>query len=138
MSDVTVDSLARRLQIDGNSRQLSNTSNMNDLVLQRENDRFAGSGGCSAECAHLGLRPAFMDQDTRTVYPSRFKSGALAPIHLLDGLPPEVVTQRNSDGRVVAVKPSVVAGFVRDGEFYSREAATRLLSRSVGNAADVN
>jgi hypothetical protein len=49
----------------------------------------------------------------------------LAPIHLLSGLPPEWVVTRDAAGGVSAVKPSIVAGFLRDGRFYTREEAAR-------------
>jgi hypothetical protein len=49
----------------------------------------------------------------------------LAPIHLLCGLPAEWVVSRDAAGGVSAVKPSIVAGFLRDGRFYTREEAAR-------------
>ncbi len=59
------------------------------------------------------------------MYLSRFTTGEPAPFHLLDGLPDEVVAARGASGRVEAVRPGVVSGFVRDGEFYTREEAAR-------------
>jgi hypothetical protein len=44
-------------------------------------------------------------------------------MHLLDGLPDEWVVERDAAGRVRAIKDSVIAGFVRDGRFYTREQA---------------
>jgi hypothetical protein len=73
----------------------------------------------------MGFRPAFLDVATLTIYPSRFADGRAAPIHLLDGLPDEVVTDRLASGRVVAAKASVISGFERGGFFYTREAAAR-------------
>ena len=92
-------------------------------TLQRENVEFLGTGGRSQENRSLGFRPAFMDRDTSAVYPACFADGRPAPFHLLDGLPSEVVLTRNANGRVAVVKPSIVSGFVLDGEFYTREAA---------------
>jgi hypothetical protein len=65
-----------------------------------------------------------MDAQTRTVYLSRFTDGRLAPFHILDGLPDELVLARNPGGRGVIVKASVVSGFIREGLFYSRDEAT--------------
>ena len=42
-------------------------------------------------------------------------------MHLLDGLPDEWVVNRDTGGRPSAVRPSVIAGFVRNGLFYTRE-----------------
>lgn len=85
--------------------------------------RFSGTGGRSEENRSAGFRPAFLDVDTAKVYESRFADGRLAPFHLLDGLPDEVVVERAGGGRVVAVKESMIAGFVRAARFYSREEA---------------
>jgi hypothetical protein len=49
----------------------------------------------------------------------------LAPIHLLCGLPDEWVVTRDSAGCVSSVKASVVAGFLRDGRFYTRQQAAQ-------------
>jgi hypothetical protein len=101
---------------------------LNDAVLQQQNRRFMGTGGRSQENRSSGFRPAFIDSITRAVYASCFADGRPAPIHLIDGLPDEVVVARSDSGRVCAVKPSVVAGFVRDGRFYTREEAARCAS----------
>jgi hypothetical protein len=45
----------------------------------------------------------------------------------MDGLPEEWVADRDAGGCPRALKPSIVAGFVRDGEFYTREQAACLL-----------
>jgi hypothetical protein len=64
------------------------------------------------------------------VYLSRFADGRLAPMHLLDGLPPEVVLSDPVSRQVVALKDSVTAGFVREGRFYSRQEAVQVVFSS--------
>ncbi len=96
--------------------------------LQRENQQFKGTGGISERNSEAGFLPAFQDSATECVYPSCFANGALSPIHTLDGLPNEVVLERDSCGHVVAVKPTVIAGFIRDGRFFTREQAARSLA----------
>lgn len=98
---------------------------MNQEVLLRENAVHTGTGGRSQENASLGFRPAFLDFETQTIYPSRFADGRLAPFHLLDGLPDEVVADRLACGRVTAAKATLISGFVRNGFFYTRTAATK-------------
>lgn len=98
---------------------------MNAAKLAAENAVHAGTGGVSASNGRLGFRPAFLDFSTLAIYPSRFADGRSAPFHLLDGLPDEVVTQRLPQGRVVSVKPTIIAGFERGGFFYTRSAAAR-------------
>ncbi|MBD5802230.1 hypothetical protein AZOA_16560 [Azoarcus sp. Aa7] len=95
------------------------------LSLERENREFRNTGGRSEENRSLGFRPAFKDVASGAVYDSRFADGRPAPFHLLDGLPEEVVVQREPGGRVGRVKESIVSGFVLDGRFYTREEAAR-------------
>jgi hypothetical protein len=97
---------------------------LNNAVLERENQVFRGTGGRSEENRGLGFLPAFMDAITQVIYRSCFADGRPAPFHLLDGLPDEVVIS----GRVAAIRGSVVAGFVRDGRFYTREEASCYLA----------
>jgi len=101
---------------------------MTQQVLRLETSSFLGTGGVSAGNRSDGFRPAFLDTDTNTIYLSRVSDGQPAPIHLLDGLPDELVLQRYASGRVEAVKPAVVSGFVRAGRFYSREEAAEAVA----------
>lgn len=115
------------------SRRPTRTKPVSPLTpreLADQNVRFAGTGGRSEENCHAAFRPAFLDMDTSQVYESRFADGRPAPIHLLDGLPEEVIVERTTCGRVLAVKESVIAGFVRAARFYSREEAAAALSLS--------
>ena len=98
---------------------------MTEQLLRRQNADHAGTGGRSDGNRGLGFRPAFFDFDTQTIYLSRFADGRLAPFHLLDGLPEDVVVDRTPSGRVVAAKASLVAGFERQGYFFTRTAAAR-------------
>ncbi len=91
--------------------------------LERENASFQGTGGVSACNRDHGFRPAFLDTETGTIYLSCNGSGQPAPFHRLDGLPDELISERDDHGRVIAVKQTVVSGFERDGCFYTREQA---------------
>lgn len=105
------------------------TRPMTPRRLVEQNRRFRGSGGISQENRAGGFLPAFADTRTGATYPSRFADGRPAPVHLLDGLPTELVVARSSSGRVEAVKASVVAGFVRAGRFYTREQAAEAMAK---------
>ena len=98
---------------------------LNEKVLKRENVVHAGTGGRSQGNSVLGFRPAFYDFATQKIYPSRFADGRLAPFHLLDGLPDEVVADRAACGRVISAKATLISGFVREGFFYTRTSAAR-------------
>ncbi len=93
---------------------------------QREHRKHTDLRAANRHCAVSGFLPAFKDSVTGEVYLSRFRDHSTAPIHLLDGLPDHWVTERDEDGRVTRVRGSIMAGFVRDGRFYSRDEAACL------------
>lgn len=91
--------------------------------LKIQNEVFKGSGGISQENSNQGFCPAFRDSETGSIYLSRFADGTPAPMHMLDGLPQEVVIQRTVEKKIKAVKSSVTAGFIHRGRFYTRRQA---------------
>ena len=96
---------------------------MTSSTLKTQNWLFAGTSGVSQRNRGLGFVPGFLDQETGSVYVSCNADGSPAPIHRMDGLPDEVVVARTPGGRVTAVKGSLIAGFIRNGHFYTREQA---------------
>jgi hypothetical protein len=96
-------------------------------TLVNENRAFAGTGGVSHVCQQSGFWPGFLDRATGEIYLSRYADGRPARIHLLDGLPNELVVSRSSSGQVAAIKGSVVAGFVLDGVFYTRDQVSMMM-----------
>jgi hypothetical protein len=97
-------------------------------ALVAENRHFRGTGGVSGAHRAMRLRPGFLDRETGATYPSRFADGTPASIHILDGLPDFLVTARDARRRVLAVKATVVSGFLRGNRFLTREEAARALS----------
>ncbi|MFZ2268587.1 MAG: hypothetical protein WAV95_13515 [Azonexus sp.] len=96
--------------------------------LQLETLSFAETGGISANNRSSGFHPAFQDTGTQAVYLSCYSDGRPAPFHLIDGLPDAVVLSRKPSGKVEAIKPEVVSGFVLDGRFYTREESAKRLA----------
>lgn len=92
-------------------------------MLRQQNQKFRGTGGVSAENRALGFAPAFLDTETGAIYRACFADGRPAPMHLLEGLPAAVVAARDAAGRVTALKSTVLAGFLRTEQFYTREQA---------------
>jgi|SRR5690606_31381299 len=103
--------------------------------LQMETAAHRGTGGVSAENRGLGFRPAFHDTGTGATYLSTFADGRPAPFHILDGLPESLVLARDRRGRISRVLGTVVAGFLRDGVFYTRAEAAALVSEEAAAAA---
>ncbi|MDM0001071.1 hypothetical protein QTI24_20850 [Variovorax sp. J22P240] len=104
---------------------------MNQLILKEENMAYQGCGGVSADNRCYGFRPAFRNTETGHVYPSRFADGRLAPIHMIGGLPDELVVSRSAAGGVISVKDSVQSGFTLNGRFYDRDEAASYLESSI-------
>lgn len=98
------------------------------LDLVYENLHFGATGGVSENNREAGFVPAFKDTTTGRVYRSRFANGAPAPIHILDGLPAELVVRRDGDSGTVAFKETLVSGFLRADHFFTREEAAELVT----------
>jgi hypothetical protein len=108
---------------------------LSSRYLQMETAAHRGTGGVSAENRALGFRPAFHDTATGETYPSTFADGRPAPFHVLDGMPETLVLARDRYGRISRVIGSVVAGFVRDGIFYTRAQAAALVNDPAAETA---
>jgi hypothetical protein len=91
--------------------------------LKRENLAFFGTPGVSRGNSGYGFIPAFCDSVTGRVEISRLRNGLPAPIHMFEGLPENWVIERDASSKATAIKHSVVAGFVREGCFYTRSQA---------------
>ena len=100
---------------------------MTEKRLVEENQRYTGTGGVSEMNRCQGFVPAFCDYETGRTELSRFADGSPAPIHLIAALPDDWVVERDHTGRAAAVKGTVIAGFLLDGKFYTREQAARVL-----------
>jgi hypothetical protein len=97
--------------------------------LEHQTLDYDGTGGTSADNRTLGFAPAFRDSGSGQVFLSCLADGSLAPVHMLDGLPDELVLSRDEQGRVTSVRDSVVPGFVRAGHFYTRDEAAGIVQR---------
>lgn len=100
-------------------------SGLSPAKLCEQNARFNGTGGVSQNNCNAGFCPAYQESETGETVVSRFADGSPAPVHVLDGLPSDWVVSRDADGRVSQVLNTVIAGFVRDGEFYTRQQAAQ-------------
>ena len=92
-------------------------------TLRQENLAFAGTNAVSGNNRTQRFLPAFRDDATGRVELARFANGKPAPAHLIVGLPSEWATAYAQDGSIMAVKATIVAGFVRDDQFFTREEA---------------
>lgn len=121
---------ARHVKQSDTSRNQNTSPSMPSMdvnCLVEDNIRYMGTGGVSENNRNKGFCAAFRDDASGAVVLARFPDGSPAPMHLLDGLPEDWIVERSHTGRVISVKPSVVAGFVRRGRFYTREEAARAI-----------
>jgi hypothetical protein len=109
----------------------NNHSALTSDTLCLENERFCHTGGVSHNSRKAGFQSAFLDQATGYVYLSRDTHGNPAAIHLLSGLPDELVIQRDPSGRPIAIKETVIAGFIHAESFYTREQVAQVLGSMV-------
>ena len=92
-----------------------------------ENEIYAGTGGVSCNAATARFVPAFRDTATGRVEIARTADARPATMHLFCCLPDAWVAERDPAGEIVALIDTIVAGFVRDGVFYTRDEAARLV-----------
>jgi len=97
-------------------------------LLNNQNCLFGGSGGVSRNNRGAGFVPGYLDLHSGLSVVSCFADGRPAPVHVLDGLPDDWVAHRDACGRVTKARAGVVAGFLRNGRFYTREEAAYALS----------
>jgi len=96
---------------------------MNRQSLRQENRKFANTSGISSQNRSQGFVPAFRDEDTGQVELARFEDGRLAPMHVISGLPESWAEEHDGNGAILTVKASIIAGFCKDGRFYTRDEA---------------
>lgn len=101
---------------------------LNGPELRAQNASYAGTAGVSLNNRGAGFVPAYRNTSTGQTVISRFADGKPSPVHVLEGLPDDWVAERAATGEVRQVSAHVVAGFVRDGVFYTREAAARMVA----------
>lgn len=96
--------------------------------LKHENAAFRGTAGVSQGNRDSGFLPAFFDTVSKIVHISCFANGVPAPIHVIEGVPDKWVKSRDAAGHVTALIGSVISGFIRNEQFYTREQVALLVS----------
>lgn len=102
--------------------------------VAQQSQAYRGTGGVSAENRAYGFLPAFLDRESGRIHLSCDARGVPAAVHQFDGVPGEWVVECDQQGKPCAVKASVVAGFVREGYFFTREQAAQLIQWELDKA----
>jgi hypothetical protein len=95
---------------------------------------YRGTGGVSVENRAFGFLPAFLDRESGQIHLSCDARGIPAAVHQFDGMPADWIVKCGRDGKPCAVKASIVAGFVREGYFFTREQAAQLIQWELDKA----
>jgi hypothetical protein len=98
---------------------------LTELTLRNENRIYARTAGVSQRNRAADWHPGYLNRRTGETARSRYADGRPAPVHVLDGLPEAWVRERDAMGRVIAAHAEIVSGFIRNGQFYTREQAAR-------------
>ena len=91
--------------------------------VQRESIEYAGTCGESATAKKSRFLPAFRNDSDGSVELARMPNGQPAAMHLISELPSSWACKLDDQGKVIELIEEIVAGFVRDGRFYTREEA---------------
>jgi len=101
---------------------------LSSQLLKNQNNLFESTRGVSHNNRSAGFVPGYLDRHSGRSVISRFADGRPAPVHVLDGMPQEWVAERDAYGHVTKARAGVVAGFLRNGQFYTREEAAKAVS----------
>ncbi|VAW81288.1 hypothetical protein MNBD_GAMMA12-1498 [hydrothermal vent metagenome] len=85
--------------------------------------------------------PAYYDTQTDTVYLSRYKNGSVAPVHVLDSIPKELLSQsaaNKSSTNNDELSQKVIVGFVFNNKFYTRAEALEAWNKLAEQDAQSN
>ncbi|MCB1800141.1 MAG: hypothetical protein KDI82_00495 [Gammaproteobacteria bacterium] len=104
------------------------TSGICECDLRAQNRAFCGTGGVSRNNRAAGFVPAYFNHETGESVISVYADGRIARVHVLDGLPESWISARDAEGTVIRTRDTIEAGFLRDGRFYSREAAAQAIA----------
>lgn len=95
----------------------------NQAAVARASLAFRGSCGESEVACRHAFVPAFRNSRDGCVEIAKLADGNPAAMHLISHLPGEWAARCDAQGNVLELIAGIEAGFVRDGQFYSRAEA---------------
>ncbi|VAW68342.1 hypothetical protein MNBD_GAMMA10-1034 [hydrothermal vent metagenome] len=87
-------------------------------VVQQQGVYQQFNGGTFSDVS-FGFMPAFKNIKEQQVHLSRDGEGELSVMHLFDGLPDHWIDEKDQQGKALSLKLEVVAGFMRNAQFYT-------------------
>ena len=92
---------------------------MSQSQLSEQQGAYEKLGSTVFGDAGFGFMPAFMDLDNEETHLAAFENGMPSVVHILDGLPDYWISERDEQGKAVSLRTGVIAGFMRNGSFYT-------------------
>ncbi len=107
---------------------MSRMKSISDIEAERA--QYINTGGTSQDSGNKQMEfiPAFFDTQSNTIHLSRTCDGNIAAMHLLTGLAESIIDSRDSHGKITGIKKSVIVGFEKNGQFYTREQAAKIVA----------
>lgn len=87
-------------------------------ALQQQCTYYKFNGAVFSD-ASFGFLPAFKNMSSQQTHLSTDADGNIAVMHLLDGLPDCWVDEKDDHGRALTLRAGIVAGFMRNNEFFT-------------------
>ena len=87
-------------------------------AVQQQGTYYRFNGAVFSD-ASFGFMPAFKHIKNQQVHLSTDLNGELSVMHILDGLPETWIEEKDEKGRALTLKPDIIAGFMRNSEFYT-------------------
>lgn len=91
------------------------------IALEKQQKTYQKISGTNISDLCVGFIPAFRDLSTNETHLSITPEGRVSPIHLIDGLPLDWVTEWDLEGYPKSLKSGIIAGFFRGENFFTLE-----------------
>lgn len=92
---------------------------ISSVALEKQETTYQKISGFNLSSLCVGLVPAFRDLSTNETHLSMNADGIISPIHLVEGLPIDWVTEWDTSGFPVSLRPGIIAGFFRGEKFFT-------------------
>lgn len=92
---------------------------ISSTALQKQKKTYQKLSGVDISHLCVGFLPAFRNLSTDETHLSITPEGEVSPIHLIESLPIDWVSEWDDEGRAVSLLPTIIAGFFRGEQFYT-------------------
>lgn len=87
-------------------------------AVQQQGTYYRFNGAVFSDVS-FGFMPAFKNIKNQQTHISTDADGQLSVMHLLDGLPDSWIEEKDEKGKALTLKSEIIAGFMRNADFYT-------------------